>query len=185
MAKVVLLIIGFVFFGSVSRAQSAAVEFANMREDVRLLTQRVGELSLKVEQLERENAALKSATGNAATSATVSQLNQAVVELRTAITAGDTATAERASAQIKKLGEATNAALDTMAKGQAQRAAVQTTFSTDFPAEGVSYTVQKGDTIAIIARKTGAKLSDIINANKIADPSRIRVGDTLFIPAGK
>ena len=33
--------------------------------------------------------------------------------------------------------------------------------------------------------KTGAKLSDIRNANKIADDTKIRVGQTLFIPQGK
>jgi LysM repeat protein len=49
----------------------------------------------------------------------------------------------------------------------------------------VSYTVQKGDTLALIAKNTGAKFSDIVNANKLADPSRIRIGQTLFIPGGK
>jgi LysM repeat protein len=45
--------------------------------------------------------------------------------------------------------------------------------------------VQAGDTLAVIAKNNNAKLSDIINANKIADPTRIRVGQTLFIPQGK
>jgi len=45
--------------------------------------------------------------------------------------------------------------------------------------------VQKGDTLATIARKTGARQQDIINANRLADPSRITVGQTLFIPGGK
>jgi LysM repeat protein len=62
---------------------------------------------------------------------------------------------------------------------------VQATFSDDYSKEGVSYTVQKGDTLALIAKKTGAKQQDIINANKIADPARIAVGQTLFIPGGK
>jgi len=46
----------------------------------------------------------------------------------------------------------------------------------------VSYTVQKGDTLAVIAKKTGARQQDIINANKLADPSKINLGQTLFIP---
>jgi LysM repeat protein len=45
--------------------------------------------------------------------------------------------------------------------------------------------VQKGDSLASIAKKTGARQQDIINANKISDPSRITTGQTLFIPAGK
>jgi LysM repeat protein len=67
----------------------------------------------------------------------------------------------------------------------ATRPPVQTTFTEDYPKEGVSYTVQKGDNLALIAKKTGAKQQDIINANKISDPSRIAVGQTLFIPGGK
>ncbi len=169
-------------------AQPAQVEVANLREDVRGLTERVGELSLRIEQLERQNAELKEkAAAFAQAYATVAQLNDAVAELNQAIKAGDAATAERATAQIKKLGEATNAALDSLAKGMATRPVIQTTFSDNYSKEGVSYTVQKGDTLAVIAKKTGAKSQDIINANKIADPSRIMVGQTLFIPtpAGK
>ena len=89
------------------------------------------------------------------------------------------------SGQLEKLAKQTNAALEALAKAPAVRPAVSTSFSDDFPKEGSSYTVQKGDTLAVIARKTGAKLQDIVNANKIADPSRIVVGQTLFIPGGK
>lgn len=168
--------------------QSPQVEMANLREDVRGLVQRVGELSLRIEQLERENAELKQkSSAYAGAYATQTQLTDAVAELNQAIKAGDAATAERAAAQIKKLGDSTNAALDSLAKGMATRPVVQTTFSDNYAKEGVSYTVQKGDTLAVIAKKTGAKTQDIINANKIADASRILVGQTLFIPtpAGK
>ncbi|HNC24939.1 MAG TPA: LysM peptidoglycan-binding domain-containing protein [Opitutaceae bacterium] len=167
-----------------ARAQSTQVELANLREDVRGLVQRVGELTLRVEALERQNAELREKL-NAGTPAyaTLEQLNDAVTELRRAIAAGDSATAERAATQIKRLGDATNAAIDSLAKGMATRPTV-TTFNENYPKEGVSYTVQKGDTLALIAKKTGAKSQDIINANKIVDPSRIQVGQTLFIPTG-
>jgi len=159
------------------------VEYANLREDVRGLVGRVGELSLRIEQLERENDVLKQKSAASVQAyATVTQVNDAVAELNQAIKSGDTATAERATAQIKKLGEATNAALDSLAKGMATRPVVQTTFSDSYPKQGLSYTVQKGDTLAEIAKKTGAKTQDIINANKITDASRILVGQTLFIP---
>jgi LysM repeat protein len=167
--------------------QTVGAELANLREDVRLLTQKVGALSLRVEDLERDNEALRkqvASVGQSQAYATVQQLNDAVATLDRAIKSGDSATAASAAAQIKKLGDATNAALDSLAKS-ASRPAVQTTFSTDFPSEGISYTVQKGDSLSIISRKTGGKLADIINANKIADPTKVRVGDTLFIPGGK
>lgn len=169
---------------------SPQFEIANLREDVRGLTQRVGELSLRLEQLERENAELRQRTSAADKSyVSVVQLNDAIADLnrniRTAVATSKNETLQQVSAQLEKLGKQTNAALDSLAKSQATRPAVQTNFNEDYPKEGVSYTVQKGDSLASIAKKTGAKQQDIVNANKIADPSRIVVGQTLFIPGGK
>lgn len=166
------------------------VELANLREDVRGLVQRVGELALRLEQLERENAELRQRAGSAergyATLAQVqTQIADASSALRGAIAASKTETLQQVAAQLEKLGKQTNAALDAMAKSQAARPAVQTNFSEDYAKEGVSYTVQKGDSLAGIAKRTGAKQQDIINANKLTDPSRIVPGQTLFIPGGK
>jgi len=169
---------------------SAQFDLANLREDVRGLTQRVGELMLRVEQLERENTQLKSRSSVADKSyATVAQLNDAVEDLnrsiRSAVAASKAETLQHVSTQLEKLGKQTNSALDSLAKAQATRPAVQTSFSEEYSKEGVSYTVQKGDSLAGIAKKFSAKQQDIINANKISDPSRIAVGQTLFIPGGK
>lgn len=171
-------------------AQSIPIELANLREDVRILSQRTGELSLRVEQLERENAALRRQTaGDAQSYATIVQLNEAVAELnraiRTAANGAKSETLQQVSVQMEKLAKQTNAAIDSLAKGMATRSTVQTSFSEDYSKEGISYTVQRGDTLAVIARNTGAKVQDIINANKISDPSKIQVGQTLFIPGGK
>jgi len=188
-----------VFFGAVlafgpltagaqtTGAQSLNSDVANMRADMTILTQRVGELALRVEQLERDNAALRTQTASSAQAyATIQQLNDAIADLNRAIKAGDEAVSERVATQIKKLGDATNAALDSISKGPVQHApASAAAFSDKFPSEGISYTVQKGDTLALIARKTGSKTQDIINANKITDPSKILVGQTLFVPGGK
>jgi LysM repeat protein len=168
----------------------AAVEFANLREDVRGLTQRVGEMSLRMEQLERENAELKQRLAAADRAyATIKQLDNAVEDinrnLRAAVSTAKEETLQHVAAQMKTLGQQTNAAIDSLAKAQATRPVVQASFAEDYPKEGVSYTVQKGDSLAVIARKTGAKQQDIVNANKLADPSKISVGQTLFIPGGK
>lgn len=53
-----------------------------------------------------------------------------------------------------------------------------------YPKEGISYTVQKGDTVGSIAKKTGGRSQDIVAANRLADPSRIQVGQVLFVPGG-
>ena len=170
-------------------AQSLNIQVANMSADLTVLKQQAGELTLRVEQLERDNAALRNQTASSAQAyATVQQLNDAVSDLNRAIKAGDEAVSDRVASQIKKLGDATNTALESLAKGQTQRvttAAATASFSDNFPSEGISYKVQKGDTLALIARKTGSKTQDIINANKITDPAKILVGQTLFIPGGK
>lgn len=166
------------------------MELANLREDVRGLTQRVGELALRLEQLERENAELRQQAGQADRQrVTMAQVNDAIADvtrnLRAAIATSKTETLQQVSLQLEKLGKQTNAALESVARAQATRPVVQTHFSEEYAKEGISYTVQKGDSIASIAKKTGAKQQDIINANKISDPSRIVVGQTLFIPGGK
>lgn len=168
-------------------ASNTAFELAGLREDVRLLQQRIGELTLTVEQLARENAALqaKSSQGYA----TIEQLNKAIAEVSRSLQ-GDLSEQKReilnqVAAQLEKMGKQTNAALEALAKNQAARPAVQTSFSEDFPKQGINYTVQAGDTLSGIAQKNGAKMQDIVNANKLSDPTKIRVGQTLFIPLGK
>jgi nucleoid-associated protein YgaU len=169
--------------------QGSQVEVANLREDVRGLSQRVAELSLRLEQVERENAELrrKSAAADKAGAATA-QFKEALADLnrdlRAAIASSKTETLHQVAGQMEKLAKQTNAALDSLAKGGGKGGG-GVSFADDYPKEGVSYTVQKGDTLATIAKKTGARQQDIVNANRLADPSRITVGQTLFIPAGK
>jgi len=178
----------------------AQPEVADLREDVRGLSQRIGELSLRVEQLEHENALLKAKvaaldrTGDYVTSA---QFNAAVAELNASIKASVGSSRseilQKVAAQMENLAKQTNAALDSVARagtavqsrpaGQAQASA--TAFGSAYPKEGVSYIVQKGDSIGLIEKKTGAKAQDIIDANKLADPSRIQAGQVLFVPGGK
>jgi LysM repeat protein len=162
-------------------------ELAALRQDVMELRQRVGSLELTIEQLNRDNGALQEKANRSY--ATVEQLNKAIADVNRTLQSelGDQKREilAQVAGQMEKLGRQTNAALDAMAKSQATRPAVQTNFSENFPKEGINYTVQAGDTLAVIARKNNAKLQDIINANKISDPTRIQVGQTLFIPQGK
>jgi LysM repeat protein len=186
--KTLLIAVGILVLSSTLGAQSVTVELANLREDVRLLTQRVGEMQLRIEVLERENGELRAKTAGAAqNAATIAQLNDAIAEIQRSIRAGDAATKAETlqivSGQIEKLAARTNAALEAISRNRTPAPAP--TFSDDYPKEGVPHVVQKGETLAVIARKYGAKLQDIVNANRIEDPSKIQVGQTLFIPGGK
>jgi LysM repeat protein len=178
-------------------AQALSTDLANMREDVRGLIQRVNELQLRVEQLERENTDLRGKSAGAAQSyATIAQLNEAIADvnrsIKIAAAGAKNETLQQVSVQMEKLANQTNAAIESLARTSGPRAPAastatvhQTTFSDDYSKEGVNYTVLKGETLAVIAKKTGAKQADIINANKISDPSRIQAGQSLFIPGGK
>jgi LysM repeat protein len=173
---------------ALAQGSVSALDVANLKEDVRGLTQKLNEVALRVEQLERENANLRSqVAGSGETKVTLALLNQGLAELRQAVqsaaTTQKTEILQTVAGQLDKLAAQTNAALDALAKGQATRPPVQSTFSDNYPKEGVSYTVQKGDTFDEIVRKLGARRQDVINANKLTDPSRIQVGQTLFIPS--
>jgi LysM repeat protein len=175
----------------------AQAELADLREDLRGLTQRVNELSLRVEQLEHENADLKasvSSLSRGSDSVTTAQLNTAIAELNAAIKASASSSRteilQQVAAQMEALAKQTNAVLDSLAKAEnagpakpagpvpAAKAALGAPSST----AGVTYVVQKGDTVESIAKKTGGRFADIVNANKLADPSKIQVGQRLFIP---
>lgn len=179
----------------------AQAEIADIREDIRGLNQRVGDLSLRVEQLEHENAELRSRLAAADTGrdfVTTPQLNTAVAELnatiKTAVESSRTEILDHVARQMEKLAKETNAALDSLARPgptavqarpEAQAEAAKPAAGGGYTKEGVNYTVVKGDTIGMIAKKTGAKAQDIIDANRLADPSRIQAGQVLFIPGGK
>jgi len=169
------------------RADPRAIEMANLREDLRLLQQTVAELQASVAQLQRDNAALSSqAESGRASLVTLAQLNDALAQLRQSTEASladqKRETLQTVAQQISKLAKETNSALAAVAKGQATRPTIATDFSDDFPKEGVTHTVQSGETLSTISKKYGVPMKNIQNANRIADPTKIMVGQSLFIP---
>jgi len=180
---------------------SAQADVADLHEDVRGLNQRLGELSLRVEQLEHENAELRAkiaALDSGRDAATTAQLNGAVADLnasiKSAVESSRADILQQVGRQMENLARQTNAALDSLAKQgapavQAQPAApaeaAKAAFGNSYAKEGVRYMVLKGDTVGTIAKKTGAKAQDIIDANRLVDPSRIQAGQVLFVPGGK
>jgi LysM repeat protein len=182
---------GFVFasvFGSVplaAQADSTAFAMASLQEEVRLLSQRVNEQTLRLEQLERANSDLQAKAGQ--TYVTLAQLNGAIAEAQKSMQAAmrddRRETLQLVNVQMGKMANETQAAINALAKNAVTRPPVTPpTFNDDYSKDGVSYTVQRGDTISGIAHKTNARAQDIINANKITDPGRLQAGQTLFIP---
>lgn len=173
--------------GAQTNQLNLGAQVAGMREDVRILVQRVGSLNLRVEQLERENAALlRSTEGMDRTYATVAQLNEAVAELNQAVALGDSTTQAKAAKAIQQLAKATNESVASVAKGVSQARAITTpTFNDDFEKTGVTYTMQSGDTISRVAARFNSSVKDIMNANQITDATKVQIGQTLFIPGGE
>ena len=194
------LVCAALFSSVVAPRALAQAEIADLREDVRGLSQRVNDLSLRVEQLEHENSQLQAKAARLEgikDAVTASQLNGAVADLNAAITTAVSASRaeilQQVATQMEKLAKQTNAALDSIARtgpaaeprSVAAEKSAKPAFGESYSKEGISYTVAKGDTVGLIAKKTGAKAQDIIDANKLLDPSRIQAGQVLFIPGGK
>ena len=184
------------------RAQNIAVDVANMRQELDLLRQRVGQLELNVEALQRENNNLRAKADSGAKQnyATVDQLTKSVATLNQAIKDSKADTLSRVKTEMDSLTKQFNASLADMAakvngarratttpatgSGAGRAPATAPVFSENYPKEGISYTIVSGDSIAKIAKKTGAKQQDIINANKIANDRSLMPGQVLFIPGG-
>jgi LysM repeat protein len=179
-----------------TRNACAQAEVADLREDVQGLTQRVNDLSLRVEQLEHDNAELKAklnSAGKPRDAVTPEQLNGAVADLnasiKAAVDSSRTEILQTVATQMEKLAKETNQALDSVARNEAS---VQAPAQAPAPRQdnsaarqGTTYTVQKGDSVGLIAKKTGARVQDIVDANRLLDPSKIQVGQVLTIPGGK
>jgi len=159
---------------------------ANIEQDVQRLNALIGRMQIEIEELQRENHALKV---NASQSyVTVSELNMALQNMRVEFASyndqlkKDVAT--QVGQQLARLAEQTQTAMKALAKTvEAQPDVVtQIKFSEDFPKTGVSYTIQSGDTLSSIAKKHHSTVKDIQNANKIAHPAKIQVGSVIFIP---
>lgn len=158
-----------------------------------MLRQEVRQMRLEVERISRENQQIRellgsSQSGGKAVAALERRLDQEVERLRgersDAIGQTRSEIVSQISRQVESLAVQTEKALRALADAvEARPETVPTiTFSDDYSREGVAYTIQRGDTLSGIARQFDSSVRDIQNANRIADPTRIQVGDTIFIP---
>ena len=179
------------FNPAVALAQSdVRIAVAGLKQDLSLLSQEVRMLRLEIEQLSRDNSALR-------TQLNANQADQSLQEKLTAISSGlervriDYQAADsknkatiiaELNQQMAVLTKQVQAAIHSIANAQ-PKIALPTNFSDDYPKTGVSYTVQPGDTLSAIARIQGSSIKHIQNANKIVNPSRdLQIGQTIFIP---
>ena len=173
-------------FGQMNSPQA---ELAGLREDVRGLVQRVGDLQVRVEQLERENRTLRERVVASEDSVvTLRQLNDAVSDInrriQSSVSASEDKTMRQVQQQLEAMSRQMNAALAAVSRNSSQTVQAPT-FSKDFPQNGVFYTVRTGDTLSGIARRFSVSQDDIVNANRITDRNSLNIGQPLFLPGAK
>ena len=173
-------------FGQMNSPQA---ELAGLREDVRGLVQRVGDLQVRVEQLERENRTLRERVVASEDSVvTLRQLNDAVSDInrriQSSVSASEDKTMRQVQQQLEAMSRQMNAALAAVSRSTNQTVQAPT-FSKDFPQNGVFYTVRTGDTLSGIARRFSVSQDDIVNANRITDRNSLNIGQPLFLPGAK
>jgi LysM repeat protein len=172
-----------------SAPTSSAGQLAALSEDVQLLTRKVSQLSLDVESLRQSNAELQK---QLLTQREVQAMIQNAVNASRADARGDTSAAtaslrkeivDEVTRQITALGDQMNQKLVQVAK-IAPPPRSNPNAPTPKPTDvGITYVVQKNDTLSKLASTYHTTVAEIASANGMADPNRgLKEGQTIFIP---
>ena len=171
------------------------VLLANLKQDLELVNREVTSLRSEVEMLRRENAQIRVIVEQLDRLAEQTKDSEASVRLnfQTRVQALELALKEsekiRSSMQIE-LNRKFEQIIEQMNRGFEQISSsvnsssvpAQPNFSDNYPKNGFVHKVEKGETVSSIAQKYKSKVSWIINANQIADPTKVFVGRELFVP---
>jgi len=169
------------------------VQVANLKQDLELISRELAGLRSEVELLRRENAQLrvvvdsfskKANSDQGISAAQVIQINSRLssLEKRVQANTGSQATMQTSvNQQMQELIKQMNDGFETVSKSTATPTSAKT-FSTDYPQKGFVHKVEKGETVSSIAKKYESKVKWIIDANQIADPTKVFVGKELFVP---
>lgn len=169
------------------------VQVANLKQDLELISRELAGLRSEVELLRRENAQLrvvvdsfskKANSDQGVSAAQVIQINSRLssLEKRVQANTGSQATMQTSvNQQMQELIKQMNDGFETVSKSTVTPTPAKT-FSTDYPQKGFVHKVEKGETVSSIAKKYESKVKWIIDANQIADPTKVFVGKELFVP---
>jgi LysM repeat protein len=169
------------------------VQVANLKQDLELISRELTGLRSEVELLRRENAQLrvvvdsfskKANSDQGISAAQVLQINTRLSSLEKRVQANTESQAtiqSRVNQQMQELIKQMNDGFETVSKTSATPSPAKT-FSSDYPQKGFVHKVEKGETVSSIAKKYESKVKWIIDANQIADPTKVFVGKELFVP---
>ena len=186
----------FVCLSVASFAQeNTKILLANIKQDLELVDREVAGLRSEVEMLRRENVQLKMAIDQADRSRKQDKGTESTLVLemqnRLQVLELTLKQSERArnsmqdelNKKFQQIIEQMNRGFEQVsASASASKESNAPSFSSDYPKNGFVHKVEKGETVSSIAQKYKSKVSWIINANQIADPTKVFVGRELFVP---
>ena len=170
----------------------ANVQIANLKQDLELIAREVAGLRTEVELLRRENAQLRvvlnqvsegASTRREDSQGVLIQVDSRVRKLEDRISSNASNTAKLQNTfdeKIRELIKQMNKNFEKVAS--APVSPVTPSFSSDYPQNGFVHKVEKGETVSSIASKYKSKVKWIIDANQIADPTKVFIGKELFVP---
>lgn len=176
-----------------SAQPDSKILLANLKQDLELVSRDLNSLRSEVEMLRRENAQFRVAINQDKRSNEQSLQSGIVLELQNRLQALELAFRqserdrgkgqEEISKKFEQIIEQMNQGFEQVTNaGSSSKANKEPNFSNDYPKNGFVHKVEKGETVSSIAQKYKSKVSWIINANQIADPTKVFVGRELFVP---
>ena len=167
-----------------------------MKQDIEASRKDVKDLTLRVEQLERDKVELETKINKGAdTTNFVTHDELKLLEIRMNDTIAEES--KRVEAAIKDdmkaalpapiSTETPTAKLNITTKNVAKPSSsgpipVSDAEKQSYMKEGVRYVIQPGDTLSSIAKKNHSSVRAILATNSIASPNKLYVGRELFIP---
>ena len=194
-AFLVLCLLFLLGLDTVSAEDIPKILLANLKQDQELTSRELNTIRSEVEMLRRENAQLRVVVDQVRRSLSQSQgqenskfteLQNKVLVLELAIKQTEKARSlmqEELNKKFQQIVEQMNSGFEqvTSVKSAQAKASIPS-FSSDYPKNGFVHKVDKGETVSSIAKKYDSQVNWIINANQIADPTKVFVGRELFVP---
>jgi LysM repeat protein len=143
-----------------------------MREDYQRLQGRVEGLEMQVEQLRADLDRARSGP-----SSQVQALRESLDQMEQRLRAEEAARQRDKQEIVDSLSGKITKIMSSSAPARSKTPARK------ISGEGYEHVVEPGQTISAIAAAYGVRAGDIMEANGISDPSKLRAGQKLFIPA--
>ena len=158
-----------------TNTQQMSVEFRQLTEQVAALSRSQEALDARLNRLETQvNAASHSQDDLVGVRRDIQLIRAERETLKKEIT-------DDLAARVEKIA-ARQQAENRAARTVSAPVSATKTAGTSAGHSGYEHKVEKGQTLSIIAKGYGTTVESIMKANKLANPSAIRVGQVLFIP---